>query len=276
MKTSNIIHTSILFISILFLMNNCREEGALPNRNFEIAWQDEFDGPVGASPDPSKWNFEIGTGENGWGNQELQYYTDRPENASMDGSGNLVITARAEAFNGQPFTSARITTKGLFEQAYGRFEVRAKTPFGPGMWPAIWMLGNDIDEVDWPQCGEIDIMELRGQEPSIIHGSVHGPGYSAGDAVTKTFSLEKARFDTQFHVFAIEWGEDFIEYYVDDRLYQRITPDIVPGEWVFDHPFYMILNIAVGGTFVGFPSPEGTRFPQTMVIDYVRIYKEVE
>ena len=274
MKFSNLVCLSILSLFILFLMNSCVEEGSLPNRDFQLVWQDEFDGPAGSSPDVSKWRFDIGTGDNGWGNRELQYYTDRPENISLDGAGNLVITARAESFQGQPFTSARINTQGLFEQAYGRFEVRAKTPFGPGMWPAIWMLGNDIDVVDWPQCGEIDIMELRGQEPSLIHGSVHGPGYSAGNSVTETFTLEAGRFDTDFHVFAIEWGEDFIEYYVDNRLYQRITPESVPGEWVYDHPFFMILNVAVGGSFVGFPSPDGTRFPQTMVVDYVRVYKE--
>lgn len=274
MKALNKIYISFLSLLSLFVLNGCVEEGALPNRDFQLTWEDNFDGPAGSSPDASKWIYDIGTGDNGWGNRELQYYTDRPENVSLDGNGNLVITARAESFNGQPFTSARINTKGLFEQAYGRFEVRAKTPFGPGMWPAIWMLGNDIDEVGWPQCGEIDIMELRGQEPSLIHGSVHGPGYSAGDAVTETFELEAGRFDTEFHVFAIEWGEDFIEYYVDDRLYQRITPDLVSGEWVYDHPFYVILNVAVGGTFVGFPSPDGTRFPQTMVVDYVRVYQE--
>ncbi len=276
MKVSNIISVFILSLSSLFLITSCVEEGELPNanRDFQLVWEDEFDGPAGAAPDPAKWNFDIGTGANGWGNFELQYYTDRPENISMDGAGNLVITARAESFGGQPYTSARINTKGLFEQAYGRFEARIKTPFGPGLWPAFWMLGNDIDVVDWPQCGEIDIMELRGQEPSTIHGSVHGPGYSGGNPVTETFSLEDARFDTDFHVFAIEWGEDFIEYYVDDLLYQRITPENVSGEWVFDNPFYLLLNVAVGGGFVGFPSPEGTRFPQTMVIDYVKVYKE--
>ena len=275
MKIPNIICIAILSLSSFLLTTSCVEEGSLPNRDFQLVWQDEFDDPAGTPPDPTRWNFELGTGQDGWGNQELQYYTDRPENIAQDGVGNLVITARAELFGGQPFTSARINTKGLFEQAYGRFEVRAQTPFGPGLWPAIWLLGNDIDIVDWPQCGEIDIMELRGQEPNLIHGSLHGPGYSGGNPVTETFSLENARFDSDFHVFAIEWGEDFIEYYVDDNLYQRITPELVPGEWVYDHPFYLLLNVAVGGTFVGFPSPTGTRFPQTMLIDYVRVYKEV-
>ena len=222
---------SLLVVSLLVGMSACTEDTAtpLPTRNLQLVWEDNFDGPAGQSPDAAKWTYDIGTGDNGWGNQELQYYTDRPENVSLDGNGNLVITAIAENFSGSPFTSARITTKGLFSQTFGRFEARLKTPFGPGMWPAFWMLGDDIDTVGWPFCGEIDIMELRGQEPSTIHGSLHGPGYSAGNAVTDTFDLMDGRFDTDYHVFAIEWGEDFVEFYVDDQLYQRLTPDSVPG-----------------------------------------------
>jgi len=264
---------TILLFSGTLVFSSCTED-EVADRNYQLVWQDEFDGEAGAPPDPANWTYDIGTGANGWGNQELQYYTDRPENIVQDGQGQLVITARSENFQGSPFTSARINTKGLFEQTYGRVEARIKTPYGPGMWPAFWMLGSNIDEVNWPQCGEIDIMELRGQEPSTIHGSVHGPGYSAGNSVTTTFDLENARFDTDFYVYAIEWGENFVEYYVDDRLYQRITPDDVPGEWVFNQPFFLILNVAVGGTFVGFPSPEGTVFPQRMVVDYVRVYQQ--
>lgn len=256
---------------------SCTEKGqGGSQRNYSLVWQDEFEGAAGEAPDASNWTYDIGTGENGWGNNELQYYTDRPENIALDGNGNLVITARAEVFEGRPFTSARIKTQGLFEQVYGRFEARIKTPFGPGLWPAFWMLGNNIDTVNWPQCGEIDIMELRGQEPNIIHGSVHGPGYSAGEAVTTTFELEDGRFDTKFHVFAVEWGPDYIDFFVDDRIYQRITPEFVPGEWVYNNPFFLILNVAVGGTFVGFPSPDRTPFPQEMVVDYVRVYEEVD
>ena len=262
----------VLLISLM-IFSSCTED-EVTDRDYQLVWQDEFDGTSGAPPDPASWNYDIGTGDNGWGNQELQYYTDRVENVAQNGQGQLVITARNENFQGSSFTSARINTKGLVEQAYGRVEARIMTPYGPGMWPAFWLLGSNIDQVNWPQCGEIDVMELRGQEPSTIHGSAHGPGYSAGSAVTDTYNLENARFDTDFYVFAIEWGTDFIEYYVDDRLYQRITPADVSGEWVFDQPFFLILNVAVGGTFVGFPSPEGTRFPQTMVVDYVRVYQE--
>lgn len=242
------------------------------DRNWQLVWSDEFDGAAGELPDPGNWVFNIGTG---WGNEQLEYDTDRAENVSTDGNGNLAIIARRESFAGSAFTSGRITTKGLFDQAYGRFEARIKMPYGPGIWPAFWLLGSDIDQVSWPQCGEIDVMELRGQEPHIIHGSVHGPGYSGGGAITKSFGLTNDRFDKDFHLFAIEWGENYIDYFVDDEPYFRITPDDLPddAEWVYDHPFHIILNVAVGGNYVGFPTSE-TNFPQTMLVDYVRVYRE--
>ena len=247
-------------------------EQTLPDRNWQLVWSDEFNGTNGTAPDSTKWNYNIGNGQDGWGNQELQYYTDRTENISMDGTGNLVITARKELFSGAPFTSARINTKGLFSQQYGRFEARMKTPYGPGLWPAFWLLGSNIDEVSWPQCGEIDIMELRGQIPNVINGSIHGPGYSGGNPVSKGFTLSNDRFDTEYHIFAVEWGEDFIDFFVDNTLYQRITPDDVPGEWVYDNDFFIILNVAVGGSYVGFPVND-TPFPQQMIVDYVRGYQ---
>lgn len=244
----------------------------LPERTWSLVWEDEFEGNAGESPDPANWTYDIGRGDNGWGNEELQYYTDRPENVSLDGEGNLVITAIRETFGGAAFSSARIKTKGLFSQAYGRFEARLKTPYGPGLWPAFWMLGDNIDEVSWPQCGEIDIMELRGQQPNIALGSLHGPGYSAGNAISGSYALTNGRFDTEYHLYAVEWFEDRIDFFVDDFLYQRITREDVPGEWVYNQPFFMILNVAVGGTFVGFPTNQ-TPFPQTMVVDYVKVYE---
>lgn len=146
-------------------------------------------------------------------------------------------------------------------------------PWGPGIWPAFWLLGADVETVGWPQCGEIDIMEYRGQETSTVHGTVHGPGYSGGQAITKRFDLTQARFDTDYHLFAVEWGGDYIDFYVDETLYQTITPDDLTGPWVFNHPFYIILNVAVGGNYVGWPTSD-TPFPQTMFVDYVRVYKE--
>jgi beta-glucanase (GH16 family) len=251
------------------------DENALVERNYQLVWEDDFIGTVRASPDASKWTYDIGIGpgNDGWGNQELQYYTNRPENVALDGQGNLAITARRESYAGRAFTSARIKTKGIFAQKYGRFEARMKMPWGPGLWPAFWMLGNNIDQVSWPQCGEIDIMEYRGQEPNLIYGTVHGPGYSGGASITKGYGFTNDRFDVDFHLYAVEWGEDYIDFYVDDQLYQRIRPESLPGEWVFNQDFFMILNVAVGGNYVGFPTNQ-TPFPQTMLVDYVRVYKE--
>jgi len=265
----------IFILALIGLVSCSKDESQkLEKRNWELVWSDEFDGAAGELPDPNNWTFDIGTGQGGWGNQELQYYTNRPTNVSMDGEGNLVITARNEPFGGQPFTSARIKTEGLVEQEYGRVEARLITPYGPGIWPAFWMLGSNIETVNWPQCGEIDIMELRGQEPNIIHGSLHGPGYSAGNAVTKKYVLPNGRFDSDYFIYAIEWDEDKIDFFVNDFLYQRISKSDVPGEWVFNQPFFIIFNIAVGGTFVGFPTIQ-TPYPQRMTIDYVRVFKEV-
>jgi len=267
---------SLLLIIFSFAFWSCQDdENAIIDRNYQLVWEDNFSGPAGQAPDAAKWTYDIGIGpgNDGWGNNELEYYTDRPENVALDGAGNLAITARSESYAGRSFTSARINTKGLFDQAYGRFEARIKMPWGPGIWPAFWMLGSNINEVPWPQCGEIDIMEYRGQEPNLVHGSVHGPGYSGGAAITKSFGFTNNRFDVDFHVFAIEWGADYIDYYVDDTLYQRIRSEDVPGEWVYNHPFFIILNVAVGGNYVGFPTPQ-TPFPQTMVVDYVKVYKE--
>jgi beta-glucanase (GH16 family) len=236
--------------------------------------EDNFDGN---ELDMSLWSFELGDGSGdglpGWGNNELQNYTNRPENLKVE-NGLLTITARKESFEGSGYTSARIVTKAKFEKKYGRLEARMKMPWGKGLWPAFWMLGADIDQVGWPQTGEIDIMEYNGQEPTVVHGSIHGPGYSGGNAVTKSYEFQNDRLDTDFHTYGIEWGENYINYYVDDILYNQITPDNegVTGEWVFNKPFYIIINMAVGGTFVG-PPNANTVFPQTLEVDYVKIYE---
>ncbi|MEL7271468.1 MAG: glycoside hydrolase family 16 protein [Bacteroidota bacterium] len=224
------------------------------------------------APNDALWSFDIGNGIDGWGNQELQYYTDRTENVTVQ-NGVLLITAQQEDFEGSQYTSGRLLTKDKFEEEYGRFEARMRLPYGRGIWPAFWMLGADIDDNPWPGAGEIDIMEYRGQEPTVLIGSVHGPGYSGGEAVSKEYTLENDRFDTGFHVFGIEWGPNYINYYVDDVLYNQITPEDVPGQWVFNKPFYILVNLAVGGTFVGPPNAQ-TEFPQTLIVDYVRVYKQ--
>ncbi len=268
------VHFAFFLMPALLLFFGCDRDDfqKLDERNWQLVWSDDFEGAAGELPDPSKWTFDLGTGEDGWGNQELQSYTNNPANVSLDGDGNLVITAIRD---GNSFTSARIKTQGLFSQQYGRFEARLKTPYGPGIWPAFWLLGDNVETVGWPQCGEIDIMELRGQQPHIIHGSVHGPGYSGGNPVSSSYTLANGRFDADYHIFAIEWFEDRIDFFVDDFLYQRIEPEDVPGEWVFDQPFFIILNVAVGGSYVGFPIDQ-TPFPQRMIVDYVRVYTAVD
>jgi len=189
-------------------------------------------------------------------------------------NGILLITANKEDFNGSSYTSARLLTKGKFEQTYGRFEARMRLPYGKGIWPAFWLLGDDSNGTQiWPQIGEIDIMEYVGDKPTSMFGTVHGPGYSGAESISKSYVLQNDRFDTGFHVFGIEWGPDYINYYVDDVLYNQITPEDVPGEWVFNRgPFYIILNLAVGGALPGSPNAE-TVFPQTLLVDYVRVYK---
>jgi beta-glucanase (GH16 family) len=261
----------ILFTTLLSCSNDSTQTVA---RFTEIVMQDEFD--VEGAPNSEIWGFNIGTGENGWGNNELQYYTNRTENVKVE-NGSLLIVANEESYNGASYTSARLLTKGKFEQTYGRYEARIRLPYGQGMWPAFWLLGADCgDGTDgtliWPACGEIDIMENRGTEPTTVSSAVHGPGYSAGKAITKSYSLDNDRFDTDFHVFGIEWGPEYINFYVDDVLYNQITPEDVTGDWVYDRPFYIIINLAVGGDFGGAPNSE-TVFPQYMLVDYVRVYK---
>jgi beta-glucanase (GH16 family) len=245
---------------------------------WKLVWSDEFEGTDGTAIDSSKWNQE--TGNSGWTyNKERQYYTPGTANAVLKG-GSLVVTATNQAANHYSceygtcqFTSARFNTAGKFEQKYGRFEARIQIPRGQGLWPAWWMLGNDISS-GWPECGEIDIMENVGSDPSSDHGSMHGPGYSGGNPLTGAYVLpNKAALADSFHVYAVEWEESVVRFYFDDILYETRTPADVPAgkKWVYDHPFFLILNVAVGGQWPG--DPDGTtQFPQTMKVDYVRVY----
>ncbi len=294
MKTTKLISSiSLALVAIIFTGCELDETQEVATKN-NLVWADEFD--TDGAPNPQNWNFEIGDGTDqgipGWGNNELQYYTDRPENVKVE-NGLLVITAREESFQGSNYTSARLTTRGLFEKQYGRFEARIKVPFGKGYWPAFWMLGvpetttvNGVEvEEEWPLIGEIDIMEYVGDEPNVAFGTIHGPEYCGNanicdnEPITKEFILEESRYDSEFHIFGIEWSPNRINFYIDDVLYQSITPKDVEDEtdgegvWVFnDRPFYIILNMAVGGGLPGNPNAE-TIFPQSMVVDYVRVYE---
>ncbi|WP_091429789.1 glycoside hydrolase family 16 protein [Flavobacterium degerlachei] len=270
MLIKGLVSKALLLVLPIFVISSCTTDEKQTVTTFsELVMADEFD--TDGAPNNKIWGFDIGTGTNGWGNNELQYYTKRTDNVKVE-NGYLLITAKKEDFNGSSYTSARLLTKGLFAQKYGRFEARIRLPYGQGIWPAFWLLGDNSDEVGWPKCGEIDIMEYRGQEPTKVLGTVHGPGYSGATSISKGYSLLNDRFDTGFHIFGIEWGPEYINYYVDDVLYNQITPANVTGEWVFDHPFYIIINLAVGGDFLGAPNNE-TVFPQTMLVDYVRVYK---
>jgi beta-glucanase (GH16 family) len=245
--------------------------------SWRLLWADEFDGATGTGVDPARWKHDVGGG--GWGNNELETYTSGPANAAHNG-GALVITARRETLTGtdgitRDYTSARILTAGRFTITYGKIEARLKLPAGKGLWPAFWMLGNDIGSVGWPTCGEIDIMENVGHEPGTTHGSLHGPGYSGATPMTATYPLPSgARLADDFHVFSVEWEPAAIRWYVDGVVYQTRTPSSLPAgtRWVFDHPFFIILNVAVGGNWPGTPDAS-TVFPQMMTIDYVRVYQ---
>ncbi len=231
-----------------------------------LVWRDEFDGPT---IDPNNWTHEIGTGDWGWGNNELEYYTDRAENSFIS-DGKLVIEAREESFSGSNYTSARMITANKQEFVYGRVDVRAKLPEGQGLWPAIWMLGANIWDVSWPQCGEIDIMELVGHEPNKIHGTSHFNNNNS--PLGGSYSLGNEKFIEEFHVFSVVWEEDQIKWLMDDIQYYSVTKSNVGSNYPFNNNFFFILNVAVGGNWPG--SPDATTvFPQRMFVDYIRIFQ---
>jgi beta-glucanase (GH16 family) len=253
---------------------------------WELIWSDEFDQPAGTPPNPANWTPEIGDGTvnqiPGWGNDELQYYTDDPKNVRHDGEGNLVIEVH-EVEDPRPdeglqcyygpceYTSARLLTWHKQEFQYGRMEARVNVPEGAGYWPAFWALGTDIDEVPWPRAGEIDIMEFVGREPFEVFGTIHGPGYAGGQSFGNTFTTEEP-VPGVFHTYAVEWSpEEIIWEFNDIRYHEAIPADVAPNEWVFEKPFFLLLNVAIGGNFGGPVGPD-TVFPQQTLIDYVRVY----
>jgi beta-glucanase (GH16 family) len=258
----------------------CSTAGASDPTVWSLTWSDDFAGPSGSPVDSAKWSFDIGG--KGWGNNELETYTSRPANSHL-ADGLLVIKALKETLTGpdnitRDYTSARLLTRNKFSQTYGRFEARIKLPYGQGIWPAFWMLGDNINTAGWPTCGEIDIMENIGREPSIVHGTFHGPGYSGGNGVTAAYALPSGqKFSDNFHTFAVEWEPGVMRFYVDGLLYKTRTPADLPAgrTWVFDHPFFIILNVAVGGYWPGNPDAS-TIFPQQMLVDYVRVYQRAK
>lgn len=260
-----------ILISVCFLATALRAQ----TPGWHLSWSDEFNGVSGSPPDPAKW--KIVTGGKGFGNNELESYTGRPANVRQE-DGNLVITAQREELTGadgvaRHYTSARINTQGHFAQRYGRFEARIQLPTGKGIWPAFWMLGDDHEMHPWPDCGEIDILETIGA-PDVMYSTLHGPGYSGSKGISAKFPLPAgAQVNDAFHVYAVEWAPGDIKFFFDDHLVaHRTVADLPAGtKWVYDHPFYLLLNLAVGGYWPGNPD-ETTVFPQRMLVDYVRVY----
>ncbi len=236
---------------------------------WKLVFSDEFNGPAGARPDASKWVYDLGG--NGWGNRELEVYTNNTENVSLDGKGDLVIKAIKTSAGG--YTSGRLKTLGKFDFTYGRIAARIRIPFGQGIWAAFWMLGSNDSKVGWPQCGEIDIMENIGKEPNTVHATVHGPGYSGKGGIGEKFDFSQ-RIAADFHVFEAIWTKDRLEFLFDGKPYQVVTPKNLPSgaKWVFDHPFYILLNLAVGGGWPGYPDAS-TQFPQELTVDWVRVWQ---
>lgn len=260
-------------LPLILVLAACSETDPLAER-WELVWEDEFDGAADSAPDGDNWVAEEGRGPNddGWGNGELQYYTNRPENVALTGDGQLRIRAVNESYEGAEWTSARITTYGKFAFTYGAVEARMKLPEGQGLWPAFWMLGSNIEDVGWPTCGEIDVVEMF-SDPYQVAGTVHGPGYSAGNAVGDDLKSDE-KWTDDFHVYRAEWDFQHITWYVDEELVLTVNPGKTPGftPWVFKDDMFLLLNLAVGGTYV--PNPDdSTPAINEMLVDYVRVYE---
>jgi len=253
-----------------------------PSNSWSLVWSDEFDGAAGTVPNAANWNYDLGNKEaSGWGNREFQYYTSSARNAQMNGAGMLVITAEkatnpGPCWNDKPcdYTSARIHTSTKVGFTYGKVEARMKLPPGQGVWPAFWALGTDIATNPWPKSGEIDIMEFVPQTPNSTYGTLHGPGYSGAQGIGKPVDLG-APVVNDFHTYTIIKRPNEIVWYVDGKEYHRLTPALLPagGTWVFEKPFFVILNLAIGGDWPG-PPDATTPLPAQMQVDWVRIYKE--
>ena len=258
-------------------------EATPPPTAWTQVWSDEFDGPAGTGIDGTKWSYEAGdgcaAGNCGWGNQEKEYYTDVPENISLNGQGQLMIVARAAPagltcyYGPCRYTSAKITTRGRMLAAPGRVEARIKLPAGQGLWPAFWMLGHNFPTTPWPACGELDIMENKGSQPATTSSAIHGPGYFGATPFAHAQTLANGTLSSDFHTFAIEWDSAKVRFFVDENAHYGTTREALEryGSSILDQPFFLILNLAVGGHFDGDPGSDAI-FPATMLVDYVRVY----
>ncbi|GAB4032577.1 glycoside hydrolase family 16 protein [Spirosoma gilvum] len=274
MKTLLITNFLVLAASLAFRSPDVSipTKHSIGSENYKLVWSDEFTEP--GLPDSTKWSYEVGG--NGWGNNELQYYTARrPENARIE-KDKLIIEARKEAWEGKSYTSARLVTKGKVEWKHGRIEALAKLPAGRGTWPAVWMLGSDISKVGWPRSGEIDIMEHVGFDPGVVHGTIHTEAYNHGKKTQKGQQVAVKNVSTDFHLYAIEWTADKIDFFVDSQKYYTVEKAVLGKEvtqWPFEQPFFLILNMAVGGNWGGQKGVDESIWPQRMEVDYVRVYQ---
>lgn len=263
---------SLLLLSALAACGTTPAVDELDN-SWVLVWSDEFDGAAGSAPSAENWTPDVGG--DGWGNEQLEHNTDRTDNAFHDGEGHLILRAQREDYEGNAYTSARLTTAGKVEYGPARIEGRIRVPRGQGIWPAFWLLGADFPDVGWPACGEVDILELRGEAPETSIATVHGPGYSGGDSVSGTTTLVGGEtFADDFHTYAVDIDPEHLVFWVDGERIHTVRPGDLPAGtgWVLDGPFFVILNVAVGGQFLE-PPTDDTPFPADMVVDYVRIYE---
>ncbi|MGH7604982.1 MAG: glycoside hydrolase family 16 protein [Gemmatimonadaceae bacterium] len=254
-----------------------------PTTEWLQVWSDEFDGPAGARVDTTRWNYETTDGCKegicGWGNNEKEYYTDAPENIALNGQGQLVIVARPAPsgltcyYGPCRYTSGKITTRDKMLAQPGRVEARIKLSAGQGLWPAFWMLGYNVPSLRWPGRGEIDIMENKGSQPSTSSSALHGPGYSGETPFAHAHALRSGSLSNDYHTFAVEWDSLHVQFFVDGVPHYGVTRDQVQhyGQSVLGRPYFVILNLAVGGHFDGDPASDEI-FPATMLVDYVRVY----
>jgi beta-glucanase (GH16 family) len=274
----------MLCASFACTSNTPSTEPTTPTRQWIQVWSDEFEGAAGARIDTTKWRFDVSdgcaAGICGWGNNEKEYYTDAPDNIALNGSGQLMIVARLAPsgmtcyYGPCRYTSAKITTRGKMNAAPGRVEARIKLPSGQGLWPAFWMLGTSFPATPWPQCGELDIMENHGSTTSGVSSAVHGPGYSGNTPFVRGYALAQGTFSDDFHTFSVEWDSAQVRFLVDNTAHYTVTRSQlqVYGKSILDQPFFLILNLAVGGNFDGDPRSD-TIFPATLLVDYVRVYQ---
>lgn len=281
-----------LVIALAFVALSGCTHGTPPNvrstdtttTSWVLVWSDEFDGAAGTGVDEATWSHDIGdgcaAGICGWGNQEKEYYTASADNVALDGQGRLAIVARVAPsgltcyYGPCRYTSAKLTTRGKLLADPGRVEARVKLPAGQGLWPAFWMLGNDFPTVPWPQCGELDIMEFKGSDPTTTSSAIHGPGYSGATPFAHAHKLGSATFADDFHLFAVQWDSTHVAFFVDNALHFLVTRGEIEnrGRSQLGKPYFLILNLAVGGHFDGDPQFDAI-FPATMLVDHVRVYR---